>query len=132
VADHFADRYWSTRYWTARYFQGGEQNPGAMSASLSGAGSIAAILSASEPSQERAKTKVRQAFAAPVVERATAATIERPEQDQVAARVASGGKDAARPQAKTNTRTNRAPVSASRREDGGGKRKARQGGQVKR
>jgi hypothetical protein len=132
VADHFAERYWSTWYWTARYFQGGEQNPGAMSASLSGAGSIAAGLSVLAPSQERARTKVRSAFAAPVVERATAATIERPGQDQVAARTSSSGKDAARPQAKTNTRANKAPVSASRRGDGGSKRKARQGGQVKR
>jgi hypothetical protein len=131
MADHFAERYWSTRYWTARYFQGGEQNPGAMSASLSGAGSIAAVLSASEPSQERAKTKVRSAFAAPMAERATAAASARPDQDQIAAR-ATAAKDAARPQAKTNTRANKAPVSASRRGDGGSKRKARQGGQVKR
>lgn len=42
MADHFADRYWATKFWTAKYFQGGEQNPGAMYASLSGSGVIAA------------------------------------------------------------------------------------------
>lgn len=44
MADHFADQYWSGLFWTAKYFQGGEQNPGAISASLSGSGAIVAEL----------------------------------------------------------------------------------------
>jgi hypothetical protein len=56
MADHFADRYWGTRYWTARYFQGGEQAPGAMQASLAGSGSVSALLTsgqeATRPAQQ--------------------------------------------------------------------------------
>lgn len=47
MADHFADAYWSTQFWSVRYFQGGEADPNAMSASLSGAGSVTANLTAS-------------------------------------------------------------------------------------
>jgi hypothetical protein len=46
MADNFSDRYWSTQYWTVRYFQAGEIDPNAMSASLSGTGSITADLTA--------------------------------------------------------------------------------------
>jgi hypothetical protein len=45
MADHFADRFWSAVYWVGRYFQGGETNPGAMSASLSGSGTATGALS---------------------------------------------------------------------------------------
>jgi homoserine kinase len=45
MADHFSDRYWATQYWTVRYFQAGELVEGAISASLSGAGSLTATLS---------------------------------------------------------------------------------------
>jgi hypothetical protein len=48
MADYFADRYWGTQYWTVRYFQGGEVDPNAMSASLSGSGTIGATLSIAE------------------------------------------------------------------------------------
>jgi hypothetical protein len=44
MADHFADQYWSTKFWTVNYFQGGEVDPNAMRASLSGAGAISATL----------------------------------------------------------------------------------------
>jgi hypothetical protein len=46
MADNFADRYWSTQFWTVRYFQGGEVDPNAMSASLSGSGGLTATLTA--------------------------------------------------------------------------------------
>ncbi len=52
MADHFADRYWSTKFWTVNYFQGGEQNPGAMSASLSGAGAIDATISVASQQED--------------------------------------------------------------------------------
>jgi hypothetical protein len=45
MADHFADRYWSTQFWSVRYFQGGEQPEGAMQALLAGASSLSAALS---------------------------------------------------------------------------------------
>lgn len=45
MSDHFSDRFWSTRFWSTRYFQGGEQNPGSMQASLSGSSSVSAALS---------------------------------------------------------------------------------------
>ncbi len=44
MADHFADRFWSTQFWTARYFQSGDVDTNAMAASLSGAGSVSASL----------------------------------------------------------------------------------------
>lgn len=46
--DHFPNRYFPDNYFPGRYFQGGEQNPGAMSASLSGSGSLTALLSVAE------------------------------------------------------------------------------------
>lgn len=45
MADHFADRFWSTQFWAKRYFQGGEADPNALSASLSGSGSLTAAIS---------------------------------------------------------------------------------------
>jgi hypothetical protein len=42
--DHFADRYFPGNYFAGGYFQGGEQAAGAMSASLSGSGSLTATL----------------------------------------------------------------------------------------
>lgn len=45
MADHFADKFWSTKFWSARFFQGGEQNPGSMRASLSGSSSLTAVIS---------------------------------------------------------------------------------------
>ena len=45
MADHFADRFWSSKFWAQRYFQGGTADPNAMFASHSGAGSITASLS---------------------------------------------------------------------------------------
>jgi hypothetical protein len=44
MADYFGDRYFPPRYFPPGYFEGGEQNPGAMSASLSGAGATAGEL----------------------------------------------------------------------------------------
>lgn len=44
MADYFADAYFGSKYWTAKYFQAGEIDPNAMSASLSGSGGIAAVL----------------------------------------------------------------------------------------
>lgn len=46
MVDHFADRYWPPGYYPTGYFQGGEQNPGAMSANLSGGGAVSAALTA--------------------------------------------------------------------------------------
>ena len=40
MADSFADKYYPPGYFPPGYFQGGEQDPGAMSASLSGAGAL--------------------------------------------------------------------------------------------
>jgi hypothetical protein len=42
--DSFPNRYFPERYFPGGYFQGGEQNPGSMSASLSGSGSVTATL----------------------------------------------------------------------------------------
>lgn len=42
--DSFPNRYFPDNYFPGRYFQGGQQNPGDMSASLSGSGGIAATL----------------------------------------------------------------------------------------
>ena len=42
--DHFPNRYFPDNYFPGRYFQGGEQAAGAMSASLSGSGSVTATL----------------------------------------------------------------------------------------
>lgn len=44
MSDYFANGYFAPKYWTVKYFQGGEVNPNAMSASLSGGGSITAVL----------------------------------------------------------------------------------------
>lgn len=52
MADHFADRYWSTKFWAGRYFQVGEQNPGAMQASLSGAGTVSAALASGQRTEQ--------------------------------------------------------------------------------
>lgn len=46
MADYFADAYFGSKYWTANYFQGGEVDPNAMSASLSGTGGLTADLTA--------------------------------------------------------------------------------------
>jgi len=47
VTEFFPNRYYSGRFWTVRYFMGaGDENPGAMSAVLSGTSSIAANLTA--------------------------------------------------------------------------------------
>jgi hypothetical protein len=46
MADHFADRYWSTKFWSTRYFQGGEVDPNAMTATLSGWSSMTGDLTA--------------------------------------------------------------------------------------
>jgi hypothetical protein len=46
MADHFSDRYWSTGYWSVRYFQGGEADPNALSAVLSGASTTVGTVSA--------------------------------------------------------------------------------------
>lgn len=48
MTDHFSDRFWSTRFWATRYFQGGEVDPNAMQASLSGNSSLTASLTAPE------------------------------------------------------------------------------------
>jgi uncharacterized protein YecA (UPF0149 family) len=50
MADYFGDRYFPPGYFPAGYFEGGEQNPGAMSASLSGAGGLAGDLTAAAQS----------------------------------------------------------------------------------
>lgn len=42
--DSFPNRYFPDNYFPGRYFQGGQQDPGAMAASLSGSGSITATL----------------------------------------------------------------------------------------
>lgn len=52
MADNFADRYWPVRFWSARYFQGGEQNPGAMQASLSGGGFVIASLTSGQRAEQ--------------------------------------------------------------------------------
>ena len=44
MSDHFADRYFAPGYWPTSYFQGGDQNPGAMRAALSGSGALVAVL----------------------------------------------------------------------------------------
>lgn len=46
MADYFADAYFGSRYWTADYFQGGEVDPNAMQAALSGSATITATLTA--------------------------------------------------------------------------------------
>ena len=46
MADHFANRFWATKYWNGRYFQAGINDPGAIYASISGAGAIVADLTA--------------------------------------------------------------------------------------
>jgi hypothetical protein len=51
MADHFADRYWSPIYWLGRYFQGGEVNPGSMSASLSGGGAVTGAIAVAAAAQ---------------------------------------------------------------------------------
>lgn len=48
MADYFADAYFGSKYWTASYFQGGEADPNAISASLSGSGGLVATLTAVE------------------------------------------------------------------------------------
>lgn len=50
--DHFPNKYFPDNYFPGRYFQGGEQNPGAMSASLSGSGSITALLVGVEQTED--------------------------------------------------------------------------------
>ena len=50
--DHFPNKYFPERYFPGGYFQGGEQNPGAMSASLSGSGSITALLVGVEQTED--------------------------------------------------------------------------------
>lgn len=42
--DHFPDRYFPARYFPERYFQGGAADPNAMSASLTGTGSLVGTL----------------------------------------------------------------------------------------
>jgi len=44
MADYFNDGYFPPGYFPPGYFEGGEQNPGAMSASLTGAGAAAGAL----------------------------------------------------------------------------------------
>lgn len=46
MADYFADAYFGSKYWTADYFQGGEVDPNAMQAALSGSATITANLTA--------------------------------------------------------------------------------------
>lgn len=49
MSDFFANRYWADRYWATRYFQGGdggEATPGDMAATLSGAATVTATLTA--------------------------------------------------------------------------------------
>ena len=48
MADYFSDRYFPPTYFPAGYFEGGVQNPGAMSASPSGAGAAAGSLTATQ------------------------------------------------------------------------------------
>ena len=48
MADSFADKYYPPWYFPPGYFQGGEQDPGAMSASLSGAGAVSASVSVAD------------------------------------------------------------------------------------
>ena len=56
--DHFPNRYFPDNYFPGRYFQEGEQNPGAMSASLSGSGSLAGLLVGVEaPAEEETRGK---------------------------------------------------------------------------
>lgn len=51
AGDHFPDRYFPERYFPERYFQGGTADPNAMSASLSGSGSLVGTLSYIDHSQ---------------------------------------------------------------------------------
>lgn len=44
MADYFANRYWAQRYWPVRYFQGGQETPGAISASLTGSANVTAAI----------------------------------------------------------------------------------------
>jgi hypothetical protein len=45
MADYFGTRYWADRYFPPAYYQGGEVDPNAMSASLSGAATLTASIS---------------------------------------------------------------------------------------
>lgn len=49
--DQFPDRYFPRRYFPERYFQGGDQNPGSMSASLSGSSSLIGVIGYVDNSQ---------------------------------------------------------------------------------
>lgn len=44
MADYFGNQYWADKYFPARFFQGGEVDPNAMSAVLSGAATLTATL----------------------------------------------------------------------------------------
>jgi len=46
AVDFWADKYWNGKYFNTRYFGAGEEVAGAMSASLSGSGSLSANLTA--------------------------------------------------------------------------------------
>ena len=46
AVDFWADKYWNGKYFNTRYFGAGEELAGAMSASLSGSGSLSANLTA--------------------------------------------------------------------------------------
>jgi hypothetical protein len=46
AVDFWADKYWNGQYFNVRYFGQGEEAPGAMSASISGSGTVAATLTA--------------------------------------------------------------------------------------
>lgn len=48
MADHFADRYWSTQFWPTRYFMAGEVDPNAMSASIAAGATLTGTLTTGE------------------------------------------------------------------------------------
>jgi hypothetical protein len=59
MAGFFASKFWPVRYFASKYFGGGEQPEGAMSATLSGAGSLSASLTATAeaaPARRRARS----------------------------------------------------------------------------
>jgi hypothetical protein len=78
AVDFWADKYWDGRYFNVRYFGQGEEVAGAMSASLSGGGTLAATLTATGEAVAKPKRRGGGANVIPMRGRRRAVAVEAP------------------------------------------------------